>query len=506
MHIKKNILANLVGKVWGTLMSLLFVPLYIKFIGIEAYGLMGVFATLQVILGVLDMGLSTTLNRDLAMFSVDSSKKGLMVNMVKSFEFIYYAIAVVIGLVLLSSAGYFSTHWVNVKSLSHRVVYESFLLIALNFALQFPITLFQSGLLGLQKQVVQSYINIVITSLKGPGAILILWLISPTLNAFLIWQIVLTTLQMLLTRFYLWKALPASFSEARFDAVAVKHSGKFVLGLIGISLLSVVLTQSDKIILSKMVLLEDFGYYALASMIAVNTTIAISPVVTAVFPNLSQLIALNNTKAMHVLFHNACQLISALIIPLAISIIVFAEPLIFLWTHNAKITANAYPILQLLMVGTMMNSLMLVPYQLTLAHGWTRFGIKVNGIAILFFLPGMYIAVHYFGVKGGAGMWMLLNCMYIVFAMNFLFSRILKTEKWKWYLADVLKPLVGCAVVGVLFYLLQHYMPFHPLIALVLFGVCLASCFSLAAFVLCPSVGGHFLSFLKIRIPKKAFT
>ena len=46
-------------------MSLAFVPLYIKFMGIESYGLVGIFVSLPALFGVLDMGLSTTLNREL---------------------------------------------------------------------------------------------------------------------------------------------------------------------------------------------------------------------------------------------------------------------------------------------------------------------------------------------------------------------------------------------------------------------------------------------------------
>lgn len=38
-------------------MSLAFVPVYIHFMGIEAYGLIGVFGTLQGTFGLLDMSL-----------------------------------------------------------------------------------------------------------------------------------------------------------------------------------------------------------------------------------------------------------------------------------------------------------------------------------------------------------------------------------------------------------------------------------------------------------------
>ena len=44
--LKRNIIANFAGQGWAALMALAFVPLYIKFLGIEAYGLIGFFAML----------------------------------------------------------------------------------------------------------------------------------------------------------------------------------------------------------------------------------------------------------------------------------------------------------------------------------------------------------------------------------------------------------------------------------------------------------------------------
>jgi hypothetical protein len=35
--IKKNIAANFAGNIWQTLMGLAFIPLYIKFMGVESY-------------------------------------------------------------------------------------------------------------------------------------------------------------------------------------------------------------------------------------------------------------------------------------------------------------------------------------------------------------------------------------------------------------------------------------------------------------------------------------
>ena len=40
---KRNVLANFAGRAWSALMALAFLPLYIRFLGIESYGLVGIF-------------------------------------------------------------------------------------------------------------------------------------------------------------------------------------------------------------------------------------------------------------------------------------------------------------------------------------------------------------------------------------------------------------------------------------------------------------------------------
>ena len=52
---KRNIIANYLGSAWNALMGLAFIPLYIHYLGIEAYGLIGVFILLQAWMVLLDM-------------------------------------------------------------------------------------------------------------------------------------------------------------------------------------------------------------------------------------------------------------------------------------------------------------------------------------------------------------------------------------------------------------------------------------------------------------------
>ena len=215
--IKQNIIANFGGKAWQALMSLAFVPLYIKFMGIESYGLVGIFASLLALFGILDMGLSTTLNREMARLSALPDKASEMRNLVRTLELPYWGVAVFIGIAVVCLSGPIANYWVKADKLTPATVKQALMIMGGVVAFRWPVSLYSGGLMGLQKQVLLNGINVFEATLRGLGAVLILWLISPTIQAFFIWQIFASMVHVLLSAFFLWHNLPKSSQHSRFQ-------------------------------------------------------------------------------------------------------------------------------------------------------------------------------------------------------------------------------------------------------------------------------------------------
>jgi O-antigen/teichoic acid export membrane protein len=66
---RRAAVAQLSSNLWAAAIGLVFVPVYIRFLGIESYGPLGLYAALQGLACVLDLGLTTTINRELARLS-----------------------------------------------------------------------------------------------------------------------------------------------------------------------------------------------------------------------------------------------------------------------------------------------------------------------------------------------------------------------------------------------------------------------------------------------------
>src|SRR5215472_4512884 len=102
---KRNIIANFAGQGWMALMGFIFVPFYLRFIGVEGYGLVGFFVLLSSTFALMDGGLGACATREIAGYAAaDDEGKGRIVALLHSIEFIFWMVAAFTGLIVLLSA------------------------------------------------------------------------------------------------------------------------------------------------------------------------------------------------------------------------------------------------------------------------------------------------------------------------------------------------------------------------------------------------------------------
>ena len=474
-HIKRNLIANFVGRGWAALMGIVFIPLYIKFMGIESYGLVGFFTTLQAVLVLLDLGLTTTLNREIARYSALAEKSQDMRDLVRTLETIYWGLAFSIGAIVLVLSPFIAHEWVKADALSVEVVQKSIMLMGLVMALQWPLGFYSGGLLGLQRQVLFNILNAIWYTLRFAGGVLVLWLVSPTILTFFEWQVIVSAVSTGLMAMALWRSLPASHERARFRFSIWNSVWRFAAGMSGISATVLILTQLDRIILSRMLSLELFGYYTLAWTVANGLTILSASIFTVVFPIFSQRVAVGDMEGLKMLYHRGCQLISVLILPIAILVALFAREILVIWIQNPVTVANTHFLVSLLIIGTALNGLMNLPYALQLAHGWTSLAFYTNVISVVLLIPLLVVAISYYGALGAAAVWIALNSGYVLISLQIMHRRLLKGEQWRWYFEDVGLPMVATlSVIGIGRLLIHDLMPLPIILVSLLIVLALA--------------------------------
>jgi O-antigen/teichoic acid export membrane protein len=446
-RVSRNIVANYIGNISVAALSVAFIPLYIRYLGIGGYGLIGFFVTLQGVFSLLDLGLSVTINRQLASLAGNLDSQQEMSDLLRTLETIYWATAFLIGVVVVATAPLIATRWLHASGGDSPALVRVIALMGVSIALQWPFALYSGGLQGLQRQIPLNALNVATALVRGVGAVLILRFFVRSLAAYFAWQIVVALLQTALAAACLWAILPATPRRATFRPTLLRNISRFAAGVVGIGVLSTLVSQVDKVLLSRILSLSAFGYYTLAGVAAASLYRLIGPVFSAVFPALTEAAGKADATRASALYHRSAQLVSVTTIPAAAVGIGFARELMLLWTGSALTADNVTPVFRLLLAGTAVNGLLNVPYALQLASGWTSFTLTANVCAVVILGPAIALAASRYGGIGAAAVWLALNCGYFITATIVMFRRLLRTERWRWLFVDIAGPLLASASV-----------------------------------------------------------
>lgn len=448
MSLKKNVIANFIGQGWTAIMGIAFMPIYIKYLGLEAYGLIGFYAVLQAWFTLLDMGITQTLNREMARYSAGIHTPNSISDLLRSLEIVSFIIGLLICTLVWGASNWIATYWFKANVLDDSTISNALLLMGLVIALRFIEGLYRGALLGLQHQVTVNLINIFFSTLRFGIVIAPLHYYSARIEVFFAWQALCSILSVLVFTGFVYKNIALANYSPKFSKNAISQVKTFAKGVMGITFLALLLTQVDKVLLSKLLSLEDYGIYTLAATLAGGLALIAGPITQAIYPKLVELVSQKDLVSLTNTYHQGAQLVSITVIPVGLMLVFFGESILTLWSNDLILAKSAAPILIPLALGSMFNCLFWMPYQLQLAYGWTSFAIKLNSIAVVILVPGIYFLTIQYGAIGAAWAWALLNFGYITIGMHFMYKQLLPEEKWKWYWQDIIKQFLATSVTA----------------------------------------------------------
>ena len=411
----KNVSANLLSNAWSTVLLLLLTPVYIQVLGVESYGLIGLFQTWLALLAILDTGISATAGRELAWRTHRDGERETIPSLLWSLEVVYWAIVLLIGLAVLAGAWVFGATWLGASALSPAVIRAALMLMAIALIVQTPSGLYIGGLMGLQRQVECSGLLALFGTLRGLGALAVLWAVAPDIRAFFVWQIVTSVAQALVLRWALWRRLSSVQGAPRaFSAPALHTIRAFAGGMLLISALGALLGQLDKLILSRLVSLEAFGFYMLGWAVASGLSRIATPLIQAFGPRFTELISREAWTALGSSVRVASQLMAVLILPPAATLAFLARPVLAVWTGNAAAAAATAPILSIVVIGTALTACSYPALSLLYSRKQLTPVIAVNAACVCLLVPALILSIRRYGTVGAAGCWMVYGVIVYV--------------------------------------------------------------------------------------------
>lgn len=439
--LKRNLAANFLGQFVGIAVGIAFVPLYIRYLGVEAYGVVGFYAMLQSWLMLLDVGLSPTLMREMARLRGGAHSPESAWDLLRSLELVAAVIAVVAALLVFALAPVIASRWLQPESLRPDEITHALRIMAAVSGLRFVESLHRSVLLGLERQVLANVVSGTASLVRAIGAVVVLAWFSPSLEAFFVWQLVVSIATAFAIAICAYMALPSAGRRARPSVQALVHVRSYATQMSIGAVLGFLLTQVDKLLLSRMIPLEAYGEYVLAGTASGAVFTLVGPISQAYFPRLCQFHAAGKAAEFARTFHLGSQVVSVVVGTAGILVAMRSEELVFAWTGNHELALRLWPVVSVLAVANTLNGVIWMLYQAQLAHGWVRFGLVFNGIAVCVVVPAMLLIVPELGGIGAAYVWLFLNMIFLTAAPPLVFRRILRGEQVAWYVRDLFVPL-----------------------------------------------------------------
>jgi O-antigen/teichoic acid export membrane protein len=439
MSVGRNLLASAFGNAWTALVQVALVPVYIQLLGVEAYGLIGVYVFVQASFAILDLGLTPTLSREAARFSAGQTPAEAIRDLLRTIECVFLATAIVAALLMLALAPWIASHWLNAERIAPQTVVHSLGLIGVLVGLRWMCGLYRAAIGGFERLVWLNAVTAAFATLRAAGVILFLAWVSRSIEAFFAYQCALTLVELAVVSRKAWRLMPPERRPA-FSVDSLRAVARFSGGLAVVAALYLVLTQIDKVLLSGMVPLTSFAYYTLAASVAGALNLLVAPIGQVAYPRLNRLAAGGSRDELMATFHGFAQLMSVVIAPPTAVLALFSSQLLTLWTGDSGLSAAAAPLLVLLSLGTLLNGYMSTPYMVAIAHGRTWKIAMVNAILVLAFVPAIYLGISAYGVIAAAAAWAAINAAGLLLALPLLHVDLPSTEKWRWLAFDVALP------------------------------------------------------------------
>ena len=445
--LQRNIIANYLGRAFSVAAIYLFVPIYVRILGLEAYGLIAFYSVILALISLADVGLSTTFSREAARVQHKSS----LLDLLTTIERVLFLTTSLGAFMLFAGSDWIASHWLNAKAgLDQEEAAWCLRLMALSLPAQLLISLYSAGLLGLQRQVSANALQASYTTIRSGLVIVpILWMPEP--STFFTWHLVSTCAFTVVARAVLASAMGLPrFKSGRFAPREMLPLLAFAGGMFVITIIASVNTQLDKLIVSKMFSIQEFGLYTLAATLAQIPVAATSPIAIALYPAITAKLALNKVREAESLYERYTFIIAVLAALGSIGLALFGREVFAVWVGSESIPDAALKAVVFLSLGSLFLCLQLTPYHLGLARNdnWT-IAILMSG-TLLLSVPLVYFGASNFGLFGAAMPWLLLNGLNFAILSYVINRRHYRKSHLIWLAKFVLLPvgIGGAAMVA----------------------------------------------------------
>lgn len=482
-----GLLVNYLGQAWAAVISFAFIPLYLKYLGPDAYALVGFYAVFQAWMSILDSGLTQYLQREVGrmgneLWGLNSiSYRYSFSRLVLVAEFAAFVLACISILIGYLFANYFALSWFQVDVIEGPVIHRSILLMSFVVAVRLFESFYRSLLVGAERHLFLNSHLIIFSTLRAVGAIVVLTAFSTSIESYFLWQLVVTCAAAVVFKIYISCIFSYPSSSVKTAALFRFGAISFARGAYGLALVSTIIFQADRLVLSRFLPMSEFGYFSAAAGVSGMVLLLLTPLSSYFYPKLCSAIETDNHALFRYRIHIGTQVLVSTIAPFAITGAIAAKPVLIAWSQDSLMAEAVSPLLSLLLLANFVNALSYLPYLSQLSLGNTSTWFRIYVVCSLLYFPALIVVAERYGAFGSSVCWLLFNICVLLSVAKFGFSGLTGGLRKEWLIRSVFPPLmasfISSLILGIVLNSLQLVPRLQFILCLVI-GVILVSIIS----------------------------
>jgi O-antigen/teichoic acid export membrane protein len=415
-NLKLKLLATYFAQTYVSVIGMLIAPLYVRYLGTEGYGLVGIFTLLQSWMALLDLGFSATLARETARFNAGQGSASDYRHLVSVLSRIFLVSGVAIAVVGVIASPWISHDWLKASAIPQNEVTVAAAVMVIVIALRWRTEPYRSLLVGFERQVLLNVINGTFTTLRYLGALAVLAFVSRSVVAFFLYQLAVVfaeTATIVIAAHRLLPKVQPTAEPRKSMWATVRPLLKFSLRIAFTAVLWLAISQYDKLILSSILPLKTYGVFALATVATTGLSLLVSPIGQVLLPRMTGLKAKAEEVEFRRIYRAGTAVIAAIVTPAALLLGLFGNEVMRVWTGNQAIADEAAPILRWYAFGSGLQCFTAFTYFLQYAHGDLKLHVRGNAVFAAVLIPAITVAAYVYGPVGTGVVWFAANLFYV---------------------------------------------------------------------------------------------
>ena len=313
------------------LFSIATIPVLVRYLGPERYGAIGIFLTIQMLSGLLEIGFTTGVARQAAWLTGNNAAADKFSSLLRSFEIPYLVIAVLIavggilfGEGILSGAFRLRPQTIDLGDLGVGFIFAC-------VAARFPFALY-TGYLSGRGQIRKANLILLITELlRIIGAVVVVVCIGPMLSVFFGWQFLVALVATTAAYVESWRMTPARNGRVAPDWRTMLEIRGMIFSAGQMTVLFIIANSLDKLLLPWFISAADYGRYVAVSQLSISLYLILQPAWAAAHPRMISLFAVNDVSSARTMFIAVAGAMTAIWCAFMLAVSIAYPSILVLW-------------------------------------------------------------------------------------------------------------------------------------------------------------------------------